>query len=126
MGTGTQEAAPEQELSTDDMLRQLLKNQAEDRKRIADLHEKVNAQKAPAPQQSSTVLSDEELQAQRAEEIGQHDFYCPACGLLYDYQRECTGRPEAPHTPLDVISTDELKGDDADKHTAAPNTNLIG
>lgn len=49
-------------------------------------------------------------------------FYCPGCGRRYGYQRECTGRGEAPHPAIEVVSTDELHGDDTSKHTAAPNT----
>ena len=46
-------------------------------------------------------------------------FYCPGCGRQYTYQRECTGRPEAPHQPIEVVSTDELSGDPANL-TPAP------
>lgn len=46
-------------------------------------------------------------------------YYCPGCGKRYNYQRECTGRGEAPHPAIDVVSTDELHGDPA-HHTPAP------
>jgi hypothetical protein len=46
-------------------------------------------------------------------------FYCPGCGRRFEYQQQCTGRPDSPHPPIEVVSTDELRGDD---HTAAPNT----
>jgi hypothetical protein len=52
-------------------------------------------------------------------------YYCPGCGLQYNYQRECTGKAEAPHPAIDVISTDELNGD-PEHHTAAPNTDKLG
>ena len=48
-----------------------------------------------------------------------HPFYCPGCGNRYNYERECIGRPEAPHPPIEVVSTDELNGDPAN-HTPAP------
>lgn len=52
-------------------------------------------------------------------------FYCPGCGLRYEYRQKCTGRPDAPHPPIEVVSTDELSGDPS-KHTAAPNTDNLG
>jgi hypothetical protein len=52
------------------------------------------------------------------EHINQHDFYCPGCGLTYDYQQRCTGKLESPHPPIEVVSTDELKEGDTSKHTA--------
>lgn len=56
---------------------------------------------------------------QYQKELEEAPFYCPGCGLRYNYQRECVGRGEAPHKPIEVVSTDELQGDE---HTAAPNT----
>lgn len=52
-------------------------------------------------------------------------FYCPGCGLRYQYQQKCTGKPEAPHPPIEVVSTDELSGD-SEKFTAAPSTENLG
>jgi len=52
-------------------------------------------------------------------------FYCPGCGLRYNYQQQCSGKPESPHPPLEVVSTDELSGD-PDKQTAAPSTENLG
>lgn len=53
-------------------------------------------------------------------------FYCPGCGRRYNYQRECVGMSkEAPHQPIEVVSTDELAdGADPAKHTPAPNTTV--
>jgi hypothetical protein len=48
-------------------------------------------------------------------------FYCPGCGRMYGYQRECTGSSEAPHPPIEVVSTDELSGD-PEGHTPAPSS----
>ena len=49
------------------------------------------------------------------------EFYCPGCGRTYDYRQQCTGSPEAPHPPIEVVSTAELDGDPSE-FTAAPNT----
>lgn len=51
-------------------------------------------------------------------------FYCPGCGRPYGYQTQCTGASaEAPHAPIEVVSTDELTGDPSG-HTPAPNTGI--
>ena len=53
--------------------------------------------------------------------LDEHPFYCPVCGRRYDYQRQCIGSPEQPHSPTEVVSTNELAGP-AEDHTAAPGT----
>lgn len=105
---------------TNTLLRQVLAQQQEHRAEVAELRAEINQRKQAPPAPSSQVRTPEELADARREEISQHQFYCPACGALYDRERECTGRGEAPHPPLDVISTKELEGDDTSKHTAAP------
>jgi len=50
-------------------------------------------------------------------------YYCPGCGLRYQYQQKCTGKPESPHPPIEVVSTDEIG---TDKETAAPSTENLG
>jgi hypothetical protein len=51
-----------------------------------------------------------------------HPFYCPGCGRRWNFQTECRGQSdEAPHAPIEVVSTNELEGDPG-KHTAAPDT----
>jgi hypothetical protein len=47
-------------------------------------------------------------------------FYCPGCGKRFQREGECTGTGEAPHPPIEVVSTDELSGEEG--HTAAPGT----
>jgi len=47
-------------------------------------------------------------------------FYCPGCGRRYQREGECTGTGEQPHQPIEVVSTDELSGEEG--HTAAPGT----
>lgn len=55
----------------------------------------------------------------------EHPWYCPGCGRKYDYRRECVGKAEAPHPPIEVVSTDELNGP-PEGHTAAPATTNLG
>jgi len=102
------------------MLEDILAEQQEQRAQIASL--KGNR---PAPV-AAPSLSAEQLEEQRAAEIADHEYYCPGCGQLYDYAQQCVGRPEAPHPPIEVVSTDELKGDDSTAHTAAPHTDNLG
>ena len=124
--------------TTDELLQQILAQQSEHRAEVAQLRKELADQKAqravPAP--SSTRASAEELAQQRAEEIDRHDFYCPGCGKLVDYPQRCEGRAEAPHPPIEVVSTDELKNapDQSDqdayrewqsKHSAAPSTDTL-
>lgn len=48
--------------------------------------------------------------------------YCPGCGKRHDeVGATCTGSGEAPHAPIQTVSTSEL-GKDSDKHTPAPDT----
>lgn len=112
------------EPTTNELLQQLIADRAQDRASLAEMRAELNAAndratKARLPV-SSVRHTAEELEEMRAEEIAQHAFYCPGCGALYDRERECRGRGEAPHPAIDVVSTDELKGDDPSKHTAAP------
>jgi hypothetical protein len=49
-------------------------------------------------------------------------YYCPGCGARYEYRQKCLGMsPEHPHPPIEVVSTDELKGDPSG-FTPAPST----
>lgn len=48
-------------------------------------------------------------------------FYCPGCGKRVQYQQTCTGRPDAPHPPIEVVPTDELSGDE-EHFTKAPDS----
>lgn len=112
---------PPEDQSVGDMLRQLLADREQDRADLASLRQEIAKQRAPLPPPpSSVVRSPEELAEARQREIAEHKFYCPGCGALYNRERECTGRGEAPHAAIEVVSTDELKGDDPSKHTPAP------
>ena len=104
--------------STDDLLRQIIATQEHHREEVAALRQQIDEQKQPQFQQApATNLSPEEALQARMAEVAQHDFYCPGCGLLYDYQQRCTGRAESPHAPIEVVSTDELKAGDESKYS---------
>lgn len=110
----------EQSQSTDELLRQLVKEQQESRAEVAELRARLQQPTAPFHPQPVNPATDEELQQQRLQEISQHPFYCPGCGALYDYRQRCTGKPEAGHPPIEVIPTEELLSGDPSKHTPAP------
>ena len=117
----TSPEAPAAPQTTDDLLRAVLAEQQQHRAEVASLREELAVSKQQ-PQVSqvapSVALSAEDALAARMVEVGKHDFYCPGCGLLYDYQQRCSGKPESPHPPIEVVSTDELKAGDPSKHTA--------
>ncbi len=94
--------------------------QAEHRAEVAALRDEIAKQRTTPAAVSQNAPSAEEALAARMAEIENHPFYCPGCGRLYNYQRECVGTGTAPHPPIDVVSTDELKSGDESKHTAAP------
>jgi hypothetical protein len=66
-------------------------------------------------------LSDEAIASGEDAPKDGAPYYCPGCGRAAEYRKACTGSPEQPHKPIEVVSTDELKGD-PENHTAAPNT----
>lgn len=61
-------------------------------------------------------------------------YYCPGCGKRVEYRQQCTGTVNAPHQPIEVVSTDELNSAEEkpdgtlhpDGLTAAPNTDNLG
>lgn len=110
----TSEEAPPQ--TTDDLLRAVLAEQQAHRAEVAELREQMAASRPAPPPVAVANLSPEDALAARMAEIGKHDYYCPGCGLLYDYQQRCTGKSESGHPPIEVVSTDELKS--GDTHTA--------
>ena len=119
-----QDGADSGSSETNDLLRELLAAQQEHRAEVASLREELAAAKAdrPAPRPvSSVVLTEEERQEQRQKEVAQYQFYCPGCGALYNRERECNGRGEAPHPPIEVVPTKELTDESSD-HTAAPSS----
>lgn len=106
--------------TTDDILRAILAEQQQYRQQISELQTQINATKTPAPVALANAPSPEEALKTRMLDVSQHDYYCPACGALYDYRQQCNGTGDQPHSATEVVSTDELKSGDATKHTAAP------
>lgn len=122
---GSEEATTEGS-TTEQLLKQLLEAQAAHRKEVAEMREELRAAKQPVQQRLDVVKTAEELFEERMAAIRQHSHYCPGCGRLSHYMRECTGRGEAPHQPIDMVSTEELTGDDPNQHTPAPATTNLG
>lgn len=119
------EVTAEGEQTDRDLILQLLKQQQEHRADVAALKKQIEKSKTPVAQ-VATFATPEELLEQRMAEVSDHSHYCPGCGALYNYQRECTGKAEAPHPPIEVVSTDELHSGDGTKHTPAPDTVNLG
>lgn len=100
------------------LLNQLVAAQTEYRNEISALRTEVaKARRQPIPTSTVQALSAEQLLANRMTEIEKYPYYCPACGKLHKYPGMCTGSAAAPHPPVEVVSTDELKDppDPADK-----------
>jgi len=77
----------------------------------------------PSPRHSATDSESDAPVTEAKDKAKDAPFYCPGCGLRYSYQQKCTGKPESPHPPIEVVSTDELSGDNP---TAAPSTENLG
>jgi len=102
-------------------LADLLAEQKAHRAEVAALRDELAKSRQAPPQSTSNAPTAEEALAARLAEIDAYPFYCPGCGALYKYQRECIGLSGAhPHPPIEVVSTDELKSGDTTQHTAAP------
>lgn len=94
----------------------------------------------PSPRPSSATGSDPAAPPQDASQEANRDrkdapFYCPGCGKRVEYQQQCQGKPESPHPPMEVVSTDELYGADYNPdakpgesgyRTPAPSTENLG
>lgn len=114
-----QEAAPAAEVTLADLLAEQQAYRADIAALRAEIAASRKAQPVAGPSQQP--LSAEDALAARMAEIEGFPFYCPGCGALYKYQRECIGLDGSrPHPPIEVVSTDELKSGDEAKHTAAP------
>jgi hypothetical protein len=118
---------PTEAPTTDDLLHQVLSEQQAHRAEVAQLRQELAAQKQQ-PQvvnvQAAPQLSAEERIKARLEEMAKKAFYCPGCGKLSDYPRECVGG-EAGHPPIEMVSTDEIKSGDPSQHTAAPTSDGV-
>jgi len=78
----------------------------------------------PADDTSAAAATDTAPEPQ-ADDSQDAPYYCPGCGMRYEYRQQCTGRPESPHPPIEVVETGELSGD-PENHTPAPNTDNLG
>jgi hypothetical protein len=121
--TATAEAEP---FTTEQMLQQLLTAQQEHRAEVAALRQEINAAKRPVPSLPAVQKSPEQLHEERIAELREFSHYCPGCGKGSKYMRECTGRAEAPHQVIEMVSTAEVLGDDPSQHTPAPDTTNLG
>lgn len=99
---------------------------AEFRREIHTLRAELRQRAGQQVQIAGPTETIEDRTNRRLEAIAQAKFYCPGCGLLYQYEKECTGpKGGHPHAPIEVVSTEELGGDPQD-HTPAPATNPDG
>jgi len=78
---------------------------------------------SPAPRHTESAAESGTESKSSTESPKDAPFYCPGCGRRFQYQQQCTGKPESPHPPIEVVSTDELSGDNP---TAAPSTENLG
>lgn len=75
----------------------------------------------PPDNVTKELTKEGQAAADRKAHLLAHSFYCPGCGKVSTYPRECKGASkEAPHPPIEMVPTDELKGDDPSKYTPAP------
>lgn len=108
-------------VTQEDLLAQILEQQKAQRDEVAQLRAQIDKQKTPVPVVTQNAPSPEEALAVRLEEVRQHDFYCPACGNLVDYQQKCTGKYGTyGHAPTEVAPTTELTEGDPSGYTPAP------
>lgn len=94
---------------------------AEYRAEVAALRQELQAHRPRTVNVAATQETMEQRQDARLAAISEASHYCPGCGKLSKYPRECFGRLDGPHAPIEMVPTDELGGDPA-KHTAAPST----
>ena len=116
--TETDTAAP----SVEELLAELLQAQKEHRAEVNALRDEINKSRKPQVEYQMVAKSAEQLYEERIAEIREHAFYCPGCGKLSKYVKDCTGKAEAPHPPIEMIPVDELLSGDPSTHTPAPVT----
>lgn len=109
------------DLTDSEKLTKLLNDQATYRQEVALLRQELADRAGPVATRQVDIPSEEERLAARMEAISNAAYYCPGCGRLSDYPRECVGPDTArPHAPIVVVSTDELRAGDPSQHTPAP------
>lgn len=94
---------------------------AEYRAEVAALRQELQAHRPRTITVAAPSETPEQRQDRRLAAIAEHSHYCPACGRLSKYPRECVGTIAGPHAAIEMVPTDELGGDPA-KHTRAPST----
>lgn len=121
------------EPSVQDLLKQLIEaqgnlavSQQQHRAEVHALRNEMAKQRIAVPQVMDQQKTPEELLEARMADIRTHSHYCPGCGNLSTYIRECRGRGEAPHPPIEMVSTEELLSGDPESHTPAPATVNLG
>lgn len=129
MGTGEdqQEAQGQPtEQSVEQLLQQLLTQQAEHRAEVNAMRQEIARQRVAPPPGPQPLKSAEQLHEERMADIRAHSHYCPGCGALSTYMKECRGTGASPHPPIDMVNTEELLSDDPSQHTPAPATTNLG
>jgi len=118
----TTSTEPVAEQSVQELLAELLKAQQEHRAEVNALRDEIAKSRKPQQQFQMVAKSAEELYEERIAEIREHAFYCPGCGKLSKYVKECFGKAESPHPGIEMIPVDELLSGDPSTHTPAPVT----
>ncbi len=115
-----QEAPPAAQ-TTDDLLRELVAAQTTYRAEVAQLREMWEQSRLTTTVNRPTVFeTPEQRQDKGMAEIAQHSHYCPACGRLSKYLRDCSGKLGQPHPTVEMVSTEELLSGDPATHTPGP------
>jgi hypothetical protein len=108
--------------SVNELLQQLLSAQREHRAEVNALRQEISKNRAPSNNGPAILKTDDQLREERFADIRQHSHYCPGCGALSPFVKECTGKSEAGHPPILMVSTEELLSEDPTQHTPAPAT----
>lgn len=94
---------------------------AEYRAEVAALRQELAAHRPRTINVAAPQETLEQRQEARLALIAENSHYCPGCGKLSKYPRECVGTPAQPHKAIEMVPTDELGGDPA-RHAKAPST----
>ncbi|MDE2101932.1 MAG: hypothetical protein KGL39_32095 [Patescibacteria group bacterium] len=116
----------ENKQSVEEMLAELIAAQREHRKEVSELRDELAKSKAPVQQVLGIVKTADQLREERFADIREHSHYCPGCGKLSHYPKECFGTATSPHPGIEMVSVEELLSGDESQHTAAPDTTNLG
>lgn len=94
---------------------------AQFRAEVAQLRTELQSHRPRTVNVSAPQETVEQREEARLAAISEASHYCPGCGRLSKYPRECIGTPAGPHKVIEMVSTDELGGDPAN-HAKAPST----